>query len=386
MSEVQERKISTTLGEMKDLLINQFNDWDILPSVAQRPALLVGPSGWGKSALVQQAAHICKMACYTIMGSMIQIEHINGLPIRVDADRAKFLTLDFFRPILEATEPIVLFLDEFAQSDEDIQKAYMSIVYDKKILGKTIPSCVRIVAATNRPEDNAGADNILTPLLARVTIFNIIAKQEDWINWAVSTGVPFPAIAAAQANPDWFKDKPATIGVFQNQMSGRGLAATAYTLQHNIDRGYMSLDTPSGLNRMTQIAMGNVGPLGAKLVGFWQYAAKLPMTSDIAADPDNTPIPSEIDVQWTLLAKLATSTKPEHASGVLKYVARKGPDGKLAFRRSGLLYFFTTMVTAEENRELKDKVFQNENVVAMELLDLMDTEEFASIGKFLKLG
>ena len=160
---------------------------------AQAPVLITGAPGVGKSDIVQQAA--------TTAGADLIIEHpvvadptdFKGLPFVVAGDRAEFLPFGSLRQLIEATSPLVYFLDDLGQAPPAVQAAAMQLILARRINGHVVSDQVTFIAATNRRSDRAGVTGLLEPVKSRfATIINLEPDLDDWVKWALSAGQPYP--------------------------------------------------------------------------------------------------------------------------------------------------------------------------------------------------
>lgn len=381
---MRENAISLPINEIKKILKNQFQNWDQLRHEARRPLLFVGPSGWGKSSIVVQTSKELGIPMLHLMGSLLRNEHVSGIPARTSEETAKFLILDHLKPIFRTKEPFILFIDELGQAAPEVQAGLQSVIYDKSINGEKIPDHVRIVAATNRPQDNAEAVNLLGPLLARTTRLDVLPDYDAFMSYAYSQGLPPAALAACYHNEQWFRDHEVEVGSFENVPSGRAIFATAFQLESMIKSGAIDLDTEMGHNIATNIAIGNMGPDGANMIPYWKYASRLPRTSEIVNSPSTCPIPEKLDERWVLVSRLATRTKPEHAIPVIDYVFRKD-GGEVSFGKEAVLYFLRVVEDYEMSINKSERVFQGASKAAFHMMNLITGDpDFRDCLEYLK--
>jgi hypothetical protein len=112
---------------------------------------------------------------------------LRGFPSLVaHQNRAEFRPFGFFADLLAATTPTVWFIDDLGQGDPAVQKAYMQVVWARRIGDHRLPECLAIVAATNRVQDRAGV-TFLAPLKTRfVTCISVEPHVDDFTAWALT--------------------------------------------------------------------------------------------------------------------------------------------------------------------------------------------------------
>ena len=93
-----------------------------------RPVFIWGPPGIGKSALVQQFAEEVGLPCVSLLGSQLAPEDLIGVPQIVDG------TSCFCPPrMIARAEAYCLFLDELNACSHEVQKAFYSLIHERRI-------------------------------------------------------------------------------------------------------------------------------------------------------------------------------------------------------------------------------------------------------------
>src|ERR1700679_951655 len=92
------------------------------------PIFIWGPPGIGKSALVREFAESVGLPCVSLLGSQLAPEDIIGVPQIVDG-RSRFCP----PTLIARDEPYCLFLDELNACSQEVQKAFYSLVLDRRI-------------------------------------------------------------------------------------------------------------------------------------------------------------------------------------------------------------------------------------------------------------
>ncbi len=85
-------------------------------------------------------------------------------------------------------EPYCLFLDELNAATPDVQKAFYSLILDRRIGNYELPKGSIVIGAGNRATDNALARPISSALINRLTHVHLEASPKDWLDWAAATG------------------------------------------------------------------------------------------------------------------------------------------------------------------------------------------------------
>src|SRR5438067_2133082 len=153
---------------------------------ARQSVLLLSPPGVGKSDVVRQAAGEVGLPCRSLLGTQIAPEDVSGVP-RIVGERSVFCPPRILLP--ESPEPFCLFLDELPASNPDVQKAFYSLLLERRLGEHRLPRGTWVVAAGNRVEDRALVRALSSALVNRVFVVPVRVDLEEWLAWAVAHGV-----------------------------------------------------------------------------------------------------------------------------------------------------------------------------------------------------
>lgn len=143
--------------------------------------LLLAPPGAGKSEMVYQAAQEAGLPCRSLLGTQIAPEDVSGVP-RIVGERSVFCPPRVLLP--ERPERFCLFLDELPACAPDVQKAFYSLLLERRIGEHRLPEGTWVVAAGNRMQDRALVRAMSSALVNRVTILHVRADVDEWLAWA----------------------------------------------------------------------------------------------------------------------------------------------------------------------------------------------------------
>jgi hypothetical protein len=148
--------------------------------------LLLSAPGIGKSEMVYEAAREMGLPCRSLLGTQIAPEDVSGVP-RIVGERSVFCPPRILLP--EKPEPFCLFLDELPACAPDVQKAFYSLLLERRLGEHALPPGTWVVAAGNRLQDRALVRAMSSALVNRVTILQIRHDVEEWLIWAQRSGV-----------------------------------------------------------------------------------------------------------------------------------------------------------------------------------------------------
>jgi hypothetical protein len=148
--------------------------------------LLLSPPGVGKSEMVYQAAAGAGLPCRSLLGTQIAPEDVSGVP-RIVGERSVFCPPRVLLP--ENPQPFCLFLDELPACAPDVQKAFYSLLLERRLGEHALPTGTWVVAAGNRVQDRALVRALSSALINRVSILHIRVDVQEWLEWGAANGV-----------------------------------------------------------------------------------------------------------------------------------------------------------------------------------------------------
>ena len=176
---------NSTETEVPTITLNQARQ--LIQALAHKESLLLlSPPGVGKSETVAQAATEAGLECRSLLGTQIAPEDVSGIP-RIVGERAVFCPPRVLLP--EDPKPFCLFLDELPACAADVQKAFYSLLLERRLGEHPLPEGTWVVAAGNRQEDRALVRTLSSALINRVTILHLRVDVSEWLDWAGQNGI-----------------------------------------------------------------------------------------------------------------------------------------------------------------------------------------------------
>ena len=184
--------------------VNQKQLKDILLNVATvRPVFIWGAPGIGKSSIVEEFALELGLECVSLLGSQLAPEDIIGVPQIKDGKSV------FCPPkAIAKDEPYCLFLDELNACSHEVQKAFYSLILERRIGEYHLPEGSIVIGAGNRAHDNAITKQLSSALVNRMFHVELRADSRIWLEWAGLHGIHRYVYDYICARPDHLWSQP----------------------------------------------------------------------------------------------------------------------------------------------------------------------------------
>ena len=176
-----------------------------IPVIRQRPVLLMGPPGIGKTQIMEQIAKECKigLVAYTITHHTRQ--SAVGLPFIKEKiyggqtySVTEYTMSEIIASVYEKIEQTgikegILFIDEINCVSETLAPTMLQFLQGKTFGNQKIPQGWIIVAAGNPPEYNKSVREFDIVTLDRIKKINVEANLDVWKEYAYKQGI-HPAV------------------------------------------------------------------------------------------------------------------------------------------------------------------------------------------------
>lgn len=281
---------------------------------ANEPVCFVGASGIGKSDIVSKVARRLTWRCLILHPVVTDPTDWRGLPI-MTVNGAEFSAYGDLRLMVNATEPLVVFIDDLGQASNAVQAAVMQLVLARQVNGQPISEHVRFVAATNARTHRAGVMGLLDPLKKRFLMIYLKPDLTDWQVWAAENGISpkviaYLALMAVKSEHYFFNEEPTQDMSVNASPRGWARVSRHLALGHSTDV-------------LPAVFGGCVGKeCGGGFAAFLRIYDSMVSPDVVLADPDKAPIPSEPSSLWALCSALAYRVTPATVGNYCKYLQR----------------------------------------------------------------
>ena len=168
----------------------------VIPQIRQRPMLLIGPPGVGKTQIMEQIAEECGigLVSYTITHHtrqsavglpMIKTEEFDGKEYSVTEYTMSEIIAGVYKAVKEQGHSEgILFIDEINCVSETLIPTMLQFLQCKTFGNQKVPEGWIIVAAGNPPEFNRSVREFDMVTYDRLRVINIDADLEVWREYA----------------------------------------------------------------------------------------------------------------------------------------------------------------------------------------------------------
>jgi hypothetical protein len=268
-----------------------------------RPVFIWGPPGIGKSALVEQFACDVALDCVSLLGSQLAPEDLIGVP-RIEGNRSVFCP----PRMIAREEPYLLFVDELNACSFEVQKAFYSLINDRRLGEYRLPCGSVVVGAGNRAQDQAIVKPMSSALMNRMLHVELKPTVRDWLDWAYAQGLHEWILRYVETRPDHlFMPPPKTEETFTTPRSWHILSDAL--------QAYGATVTP---DEVEMLAGGCLSPGHARSFGAFvkQIHGSLNIEQILQGRQPLPRAPEDRDVLYFIVqsirAQLAKTLPPEH--------------------------------------------------------------------------
>lgn len=241
-----------SVRDMREII--EFN----LDNKIKRSCLFLGPSGVGKSAVVQQ---ICKdrgIGFIDLRLLLMDETSLRGVPYP-NKDRTKTIWLqnDIFPDEARDGARGILCIEEITSASRKVQAAAYQLIHDYKLGNYSLPEGWYIVALGNRETDEGVYVQMPAPLTNRFEIHEVYHSLDIWkSDFAYKEGISQKVIS-------YLNFKPSALHTFSPDSNGSLVFASPRSWEA-VSNILNSMKTPSLSNRIVYAKVaGNIGEIEA---------------------------------------------------------------------------------------------------------------------------
>lgn len=211
------------MDAVKAYLLRDENGDYLIPAIRQRPILLMGPPGIGKTQIMEQIARECRigLVAYTITHHTRQ--SAVGLPFIRERcfggetfSVTEYTMSEIIAAVYEKMEQTglsegILFIDEINCVSETLAPTMLQFLQCKTFGNQKVPEGWLIVAAGNPPEYNKSVREFDTVTLDRIKMMEVEADYKVWREYAYQAGIHPAILSYLELRKDYFYRMETTV-------------------------------------------------------------------------------------------------------------------------------------------------------------------------------
>ena len=326
MTGVDEKMVEKNLIECRDYLET------MLPEEEYIPTIFTSPPGVGKTQMIQQLASTMGWHLVESILSIKEPTDVGGIP-HVN-DKGQYFQCIPEKIYWEASTdnpngpPTIMFYDDLATAHPQVQAVFFKVVDEGKVGAYKFRDNVKTVAASNRPEDGAGAHDIPTALANRFSHQRVKVCEKAWLGWATGLGRAHPTVIAYH-----MKHGVVDLINFDANSTEKAFASPrSWEMVSNLLKVYARKN--KAVDQRDLAGLVGAG-MASKFKVFMDFGKEAIPVEEILKDPLGARIPGtkEIDVLFVTIANL-TQYLGDHKEAwepFTKYLLRDGIREDIAF-------------------------------------------------------
>lgn len=201
---------------------DEFGDY-LIPSIRQRPVLLMGPPGIGKTQIMEQIAGECDLALVSYTITHHTRQSAIGLPFIKEKEYGgklysvtEYTMSEIIASVYDTMEASgkkegILFIDEINCVSETLAPTMLQFLQCKSFGNQKVPEGWVIVAAGNPPEYNKSVREFDVVTLDRVKVMDVEADYPIWKEYAYQVGIHGSILSYLDVYKDHFYQMESTV-------------------------------------------------------------------------------------------------------------------------------------------------------------------------------
>lgn len=290
-----------SVGDMLEWLIS-----------ANRPAMVWGPPGVGKSEVAQNIAKKLNMIYLDFRAILFEPIDIKGIP-SVKDDTTTWNIPDFLPPS-DSDEKYLIVIEELPAAPHSVQIALYQLILDRRIHQYTLPKNAYIMACGNKQSDRGQWNRLPAALASRLIHIDVKVEVDDWLMWAVDNDVSMEVMY-------FLRYRPELLHQYDPKKNNEFAFPCPRTWKFVDDMFKSSSPVTSELEFAGY--RGTVGEGAAvEFTGFLQVCRQLPRPETIINDPVNAEVPTDPQVMIATCGSLYRMADEFNFDSILTYADR----------------------------------------------------------------
>lgn len=294
----------------------------------ERPIMIWGKAGIGKSRIVYQAAaemfpkKVAKKGrrVYEFRATLLDPVDLRGLMEIINAAGRRVTS--WCPPVFLPDKPGgVMFIDELPTATPLVQAAMYQLMLDKKLGEYELPEDTVIICAGNMEGHRAAVNRMPTPLANRFIHQYLGVDVNEWIDWAITNDLAIEVIA-------FIRLRPTLLDTFDPD----NLTEKAFCSPRTLEFASDIIKAKPPRNILLHLLRGTLGKGPAEeLFSILDDWKDLPDLNNLIKHPDKAEIPSKPSVMFAVIQGLAKIVDAKLIGNFLTYANRLEANGKMEF-------------------------------------------------------
>ena len=254
---------------------------------AKQTPFIHGPTGIGKSQVVQAYAQNNTFELRDIRASQLDPVDARGIPVPIPETK---VTSWYPPDFLPQKGKGLLFLDELNRANQDTQSALYQLILERRIGDYILPDEWYIIAAGNRDIDGCMVQPMSRALKNRFIHLNMEVSYPDWHAWANVSNIIEHVIAFMRFRPTALDEATEATkdssGKHQERLRNANSFATPRSWEFASDLLKSAFNQGRNLHDCYSLMEGTIGEgMASEFVAYCDIYLELPDLDEMIADP-----------------------------------------------------------------------------------------------------
>jgi len=295
---------------------------------ARLSLFLHGPTGIGKSNLIEQYCENNDLELYVLPAAQLDPVDARGIPVPIPETH----TTNWYPPgFLPREGKGILFLDELNRANQDTQSALYQLILERRIGDYILPEGWHTMAAGNGDADGCMVQPMSRALKNRFTHATMETSYDDWHKWANRKGIAEQVIAFMRWKPDALDEATAAAkdetGKALSNLQNADAIATPRSWEY-VSRGVkVGLEQGLKIKDMYHMIEGQVGEGAAtEFISYCDVYVELPDLDQMLIDTDLFVPTTDPNKLYAMCIGLASRANKLNFANVCKILEQMPPE------------------------------------------------------------
>ena len=295
---------------------------------AKKSLFLHGPTGIGKSQIVQQYATLHDLELRDIRASQLDPVDARGIPVPVPETK----TTSWYPPdFLPQNGNGIIFLDELNRANQDTQSALYQLILEGRIGDYYLPKGFDIIAAGNDETDGCMVQPMSRALKNRFIHLKMEVNYTDWHTWAIRKNIQEHVIAFMRFRPTALDEATEATkdssGKHQERIRNANSFATPRSWEFASDLLAQAFKQGRKIRDCFGLMSGTIGEgMASEFVAYCDIYLELPDLDVLIADPSLFKLTKNPNKLYAICTGLAARANKKTFGNIMKIISQVPPE------------------------------------------------------------